>query len=73
MSGLFHSSVGYMKIFLELYGNLNFVPSADSELRVRTVTPLGTLTLILTKVGGSKHYGRKRIYLSASDRTGILF
>lgn len=51
LSGLFHSGVGYMKIFLELCENLNFVPSADSELRVRTATPLGTLTLILTKVG----------------------
>lgn len=28
------------------------MPSAGSEFWIRTVTPLGTLTVILTKVGG---------------------
>ena len=40
------------------------MPSADSELCVRTITPLGTLTVILTKVGGAVNIMEENEYIS---------
>jgi hypothetical protein len=40
------------------------VPSAGSEFWIRTVTPLGTLTVILTKVGGAVNIMEENEYIS---------
>ena len=40
------------------------MPSAGSEFWIRTVTPLGTLTVILTKVGGAVNIMEENEYIS---------
>ena len=40
------------------------MPSAGSEFWIRTVTSLGTLTVILTKVGGAVNIMEENEYIS---------
>ena len=40
------------------------MPSAGSEFWIRTVTPLGTLTVILTTVGGAVNIMEENEYIS---------
>ena len=40
------------------------MPSAGSEFWIRAATPLGTLTVILTKVGGAVNIMEENEYIS---------